>query len=512
MAVTNIPSNKLSGRCMLYTDLGDNFTVAELKADLERIIPQHTYNREQIRYLQEYHRGYHPAIENRQKITRTDIDNRISVNYPTSFTRDIVGYFLGKPIELTHRKGKFHGQMETLRQALIAENKPQVDYEIAADASICGIGYSGTFAEKNPLNGTHLKYIRLDPLNTAVVYSTDPTKGPVYAFTSFESAPSSPLSGSAKTVTTTYRVYSHSDCYTFVDETSNGSDATNGAGLVFKSKTAFNLGPALPIQAHRNNLWLLGDWEVAIAIMDALDGVVSDGVNDIQQTVNSILVAIGCELTDEVYEKLDAHGMLNIQNVNSSPGSVQPTIDFIGRPMDSTIGIAMRDYLEATLRIIVGVPDRKTRGGGGGDTGDAVFMRDGWQDIDLVATAKEPYFIEGERESLANILYILETYNEKTGSIKAEDIEIHFNRNKTVNLQTKAQVFQILTNTGLDPADALDISDLTTNVTDVIMRMRENSTKPHVIGELGTVSNGTGTNSDVGTQAVDTSSDANVVE
>jgi hypothetical protein len=99
-------------------------------------------------------------------------------------------------------------------------------------------------------------------------------------------------------------------------------------------------------------------------------------------------------------------------------------------------------------------------------------MRDGWQDIDLVATSKEPYFIQAEREALAVMLYILETKKETKG-ITATDIEIHFNRNKTANLQSKAQVYQTLTSgeAPLAPEDALDIADLTTNESDVIMRM-----------------------------------------
>ena len=48
---------------------------------------------------------------------------------------------------------------------------------------------------------------------------------------------------------------------------------------------------------------------------------------------------------------------------------------------------------EEAYKQIIGIPDRKTRGGGGGDTGDAVKLRDGWADIEIVARIKEQYFI-----------------------------------------------------------------------------------------------------------------------
>ena len=80
-------------------------------------------------------------------------------------------------------------------------------------------------------------------------------------------------------------------------------------------------------------------------------------------------------------------------------------------------------------------------------------------------------------------------------------MDIHFNRNKTANLQSKSQVFQILVNAGMDPADALDIAGLTNNVPDVILRMKalaaENAKKsikpanPSISGDPNSVQDGT---------------------
>lgn len=470
MAITNIPSDVLSGRSILRTDI-TTLNSETLKEDLKRVLPQHAYNRQQIRKLQEYLRGWHPEIQNRVKTTRTDVDNKITVNYAGSITRDIVGYFLGKPIQYTHRRGKFRVQMENFIHALKAENKPLVDYEIAEDCSICGVGYRGMFAEPTARNGTHLKILRLDPLDTFVVYSADPTKPPVYAVSAYETAGDSVgITGQQMNVSTRYKVYTPKAVYEYEDKTSNGMDTMAGANLEYLRMTPFYAGGGLPIVEYRNNMWRLGDWETAISIMDALDAVTSDGVNDIQQAVNSVLVAMGMELGLEEFENLSTNGFLNVANI---PPGVNPVVEFISQAMDADVGVAMRDYLEATLRVIVGVPDRKNRAGGGADTGDAVFLRDGWQDIDLVASAKEPYFIQAERECLTVMMAILDTYKE-IKSLEAGDIEIHFNRNKTANLQSKAQVFQTLMgspdNPMLAPEDALDIAGLTNNVADVILR------------------------------------------
>lgn len=465
MAITNIPPTALAGRGVLRTDLWglDLLDAEKVKADLARILPQHAYIASQIQWLQDYHRGWHPAIQNRVKTTRKDVDNKITVNHAWAFTREIVGYFLGKSIQYTHRLGAYRDQMENFNAIMLAENKALVDYQIAEDCSICGIGFRGMFSDPQPRNGTKLKLLRLDPTATFVVQSSNPINPPAYAVSFYETQ--------ADTVgnkTTWYQVYTPTREFVFKIEHNGVLIEIVPDDLVLVEERRINFGGGLPIQEYQNNLTRMGDWETTIALMDALDAVTSDGVNDIQQAVNSVLVAMGMELTPEEFDKLSSHGFLNVKDI---PQGVTPVVEFINQAMDAEVGVSMREYLEATLRIIVGVPDRKTRGGGGGDTGDAVFMRDGWQDIDLVAASKEQYFIRAEREALDVMLYILST-NKEIDSLEAKDITIHFNRNKTANLQSKAQTYQTLTSgdAPLAPVDALDMVGLTNNVADVILR------------------------------------------
>lgn len=494
--INNIPTDTLAGRSILRTDLTD-FNDETMKKELQRVLPYHAHNMKQIRELQEYHKGYHPELVARTKTTRTDVDNKITVDYAYSITRDIVGYFLGKAIQYTHRKGKYRVQMENFTNALSAENKALVDYQIAETASICGVAYRGIFVDAAKTGGTSLKLLSLNPLTTFVVYPSDPTKQPAYTVTFHESAPSGVL-GDSQGDTTFYNVYTPRKMFVYKDVTLHGQDPMTGAQLELVEQRDIFFGGGLPIVEYQNNQWCLGDWEVAISIMDALDAVTSDGVNDIQQAVNSVLVAMGMTMEEDDFKNLSTNGFLNVANI---PPGVNPVVEFINQAMSADVGVAMRDYLEATLRVIVGVPDRKTRGGGGGDTGDAVFMRDGWQDIDLVAAAKEQYFIQAERQALDVMLYILSTKKE-VKKLEATDIQIHFNRNKTANLQSKAQVYQTLTSgdAPLAPVDALDIAGLTNNVSDVIMRsesyaeeMRENRIKEASANKTGPDSSQGGT-------------------
>lgn len=500
---------QLTGRRRIYTDLTVDECEDEgaLVADLERALDIHWMNAREIRYLQDYYLGVHPAIRDRVKRVRPDVDNKVIVDYAYSFTRDITGYFLGKSVRYVHRgvpdergddtpeendngipadKGadkdestfdRGRREVERLNHIYDIENKGLVDLQVSTDMSVTGIAYKGVFPEEHPRNGTHVHLRRLDPETTFVVYSAGDVSEPMYAVSYWRNNPVDITE--AKTFVNVYTQRSQRRYVIDGDLVSFGVLNANALEHI-EGPTPIDMGGYLPVVEYDNNAWRLGDWEVAVTLMDAIDTLASDGVNDIEQFVQNVLVAVGMEFTEATQQTLNEVGVLNIPQL--PPGmEFAPEIRYITQQLDATSGESMRQYLEDTLRVIVGVPDRKTRGGGGGDTGDAVFLRDGWQDIDLVAMNKEPFFVMAERESLAVALYILKTFDE-IGDLEASDIEIKFNRNKTSNIQSKAQVLQILWNM-LDHADALEMSDLTTNVQDVILRA-ENAQEKRLQNQL----------------------------
>lgn len=459
------------GRHKIFTQLEEtDFTGPEaaelIKNDLEQwVLPVHHENASEIEYLENYYLGWHPEIINRVKETRGEINNKIRLNYAKSFTRDIVSYFLGKPVEYLHREDKWRDAIDKLSNALDAENKNLVDYDIATNMSICGVGYRGIFTEKEPTNGTHLKVMSLDPKSTFVVYSPDPQVGALYCGTFYTTVPTI-LNKETKTV---YTIYTKSKIYKFESPGTGGVLSMSGLQLV--SEEDASLGGNLPIVMYQNTKHMVGDWESELAIMDALDKLTSDSLNDIEQFVNAILLMQGFEVDEEMLTSLKDNKVLNISDV---PQGVEVLVKYIVEQLDPNNVESLRDWLESTMRVIVGVPDRKTRGGGGGDTGDAVFLRDGWQDIDLVASVKESFFIDADRKSLATMLYIMQTFNEIDKGVQVQDVQIKFSRSKQANLQAKAQAYSTMVGAvaPIAPEDALEFADLTNNVSDVIMRSK----------------------------------------
>ena len=222
-----------------------------------------------------------------------------------------------------------------------------------------------------------------------------------------------------------------------------------------------------------NNHFLTGDYETALTILDAINKVSSDSVNDIENYVQSLLVFINATLGDDEEEREKVRKQIKENRIIEikSPQGMNADAKYITQQLNPETTKALREYLEESLWKIVGIPDRKTRGGGGGDTGDAVKLRDGWADLETLARTKEKFFRKGKRQQLVIVLDILSYINDKLTNIKAKDIEIKFSRNKNDNLSTKAQAYSTLIATEtLDPRDALDIVDITTNVNEIASR------------------------------------------
>jgi len=118
----------------------------------------------------------------------------------------------------------------------------------------------------------------------------------------------------------------------------------------------------------------------------------------------------------------------------------------------------------------VGIPSRDARSGGGGDTGDAVYLRDGFQQLEIVARTKETFFKRAERATLR----LLVNLAQKEGELKklaVKDIDIRFSRNMTDGILSKANAISILHSTNvLDPTDVLSLVGVTTEPDELVKR------------------------------------------
>ena len=76
-----------------------------------------------------------------------------------------------------------------------------------------------------------------------------------------------------------------------------------------------------------------------------------------------------------------------------------------------------------------------------------------------------------KRKQVAVIISIMKALNEVDKDFKVVDLDIKFSRNKTDNLQSKAQSYSTFVGTKtVSPEDALEMCDVTTDVVEVATR------------------------------------------
>lgn len=460
---TNNDSNKITystkdplnyGRTRIILDY-DKVTPANFLEVFEKARPLHEMNANDCEYLIEMFLGKQNILK-RPAPNTSNINNTTVVNHAFPITRQIVGYTFGNPIELIQKKSDKQKDVQKLNDIFNYEGVFATDICTAIYASICGIGYEITLPSpdisKDNTPEVPITVDYLDPRDTFVVQSTSVGNPQIMSCMKL-----------CDTNNNTIKYIAFTNEYKFTIEDYQTDNAT------FKvEKNPVGLDP---ITMYPNSLFLTGDWEQAISVMDALNQLMSDSLNDVEGTIKSLLVLIGCELDDDdaTLTKIKDKRLLSIAGGTES---ISGNLDakFIAPKLDSANVKEIRESLEESIKVITGIPDRSANSSGG-DTGEAVLNRDGWTDIEIVAKLKEMFFKKAKTRQVSIAIKILQALNLVSKDLSALDVEPRIGRHTTDNLGTKTTAFSTLVATGeLATIDCLEMSGLTTRANEVVER------------------------------------------
>ena len=175
----------LGGRQKIISD----YTVDDMK-DLDKIVsllndamPIHEQNKSDIDYLIKYRNGTQPILD-KTKLVRDEINNTLVINHAQMITRNIVGYFLGNPIQyILSGDSSKKDAIDTLNRYVQYEDKATTDKEIGEYQSITGTAYriiyrDGVFGDEVPFEDR-----ALSPSTTFVVYENNISEKPLIGVT-----------------------------------------------------------------------------------------------------------------------------------------------------------------------------------------------------------------------------------------------------------------------------------------------------------------------------------------
>ncbi len=407
----------LKGRVRLTTpyEYVDDTNVVKVLYDT---LPYFASNKGDIRYLWDYYKGVQPVLQ-REKDVRPEICNKIVENHAQEIVSFKVGYQLAEPLQYTCRNSTEEGYEDRLKQInelnnlMFAEDKASADRDLFEWLCVCGIGYRFIEADTKAdieEGGAPFEVYTLDPRMTFVVQSAAYHGRVLMGVWESRDIDEVPI----------YNIYTDDTYYRI-----------KGNSIIEKAPHTYGRCPIIEYQLNNARM---GVFEPALPLLDAINSIESNRLDGIEQTVQSLMKFINCDITEEGFVQMLKLGAIKID----SRDGVTADVDVISNNLDqSQTEVTKTDIYNAVLNIC-GMP--KSTSKSGGDTGAAVLLRDGWTMAESYAKSFELQLKKAERNALRVVLNICKQTSDCDIDLRIRDIELVFNRRNYENIQVKAQV------------------------------------------------------------------------
>jgi hypothetical protein len=184
-----------------------------------------------------------------------------------------------------------------------------------------------------------------------------------------------------------------------------------------------------------------------------------------------------CELEKEDEDKVAKSGGLVI--TRTTPDGKTPNITYLSQVLNQSEIQTFADYLKDQIMEQAGIPTKGDTGGG--STGSAMSLSNGWATAEQLAKITESIYKQSEMEFLDLVLTIIKNSNDvknkEVKKLELSDIGIKFARNKTYDLGTKVNALATLLNSGVDGLRAFEVIDLFPDTQQAYLDSRENIEK-----------------------------------
>lgn len=443
--------NTLFGRREIITAVED-VTRDNLLDVLVAAIATHEVNAAQIDYLWRYMRGEQPILF-RTKLVRPEICNKVVENHASEIAQFTSGYFLGEPVTYT-RRGERAGasdEINLLNNYMFSEDKASHDKNLSMWMSVCGVGYRMVMPDRKAgeveEDEAPFEIDTLDPRTTFVVYNSGFGHHRIMGCrVVYRSKRGKPFE---------YEVYYCGYTRTHYFEVKEGSI------LVWKPHGLDDI----PIFEYTLNMARMGSFEPAIPLLDAMNRIQSNRLDGLEQFVQAFLKFKNCDVDDDDVARISKLGAVFIKNADG----LDSDVSLVSQELNQSQVQELVDYLYQQVLTICGMPTTTKGGRSTSDTGEAVFLRDGWSQCEARARDTELLFKRSEKQFLRQVLQIVSTMR-KGFNLQLSEVECKFTRRQHDNLQSKAQALQAMLQAGLHPEVAIASCGLFNDPMDVYQR------------------------------------------
>ena len=206
----------------------------------------------------------------------------------------------------------------------------------------------------------------------------------------------------------------------------------------------------IPIVEYPNNPERISDIELVISMLDAINNMQSNRMDAVEQFVQSWVKFINCDIDSDSFKEMKKMGAISVKQ-NTDNGKAD--VDIMSQELkQSESQIAKQDLWDNVLSISA-IPNKQ--GNSSGDTQGAVQLRNGWDFSKQRARMKDPFVVESERAIDDVILNVIKIKGKDDVPLSSLDYDIQISHSPTDNMLVKAEVFQMLVQSGIHPLVAI---------------------------------------------------------
>ena len=436
---------------------------------MESAIPIHEKNKEETKYLWDYYSGIQDIYTEKQKLTRTDIDNRTVENWAYAFVDFKKSYLLGKPIQYVQNDSSATSEIAVLNKYVKFENKKSKDMDIYEDILVNGRGFRYTASDKPEAEDeAPFEIINCPPEDTEVIYSSRLGNEQLLSFieTSMQYLDTTinPETGEKEKVPkyySEYTIYLRNKSFVLSNKGGKLHVVENSIkNVLFKEHTITEY------YVNRKRISLI---EIGKDLFNDINYLESLDKDDMEAYVNNLLVFINCEATEEDLKDMAELGAVNIVSHDQKKASIES----IQQRLSSDDTQTYYNRLLTSLHQILGVPMASDIGNiESGDTGKAKLTGQGYTSATIRIENDETKFGDCDKNCLKTILEICKS-KDKSGisNLKVSEIEAKFQRDVSDNLLVKTQGLMNLLEANIPKQYALSIVNLFSDVEAVVKQM-----------------------------------------
>jgi SPP1 family phage portal protein len=365
---------------------------------LKEVIEFNESRRSRFDKLANYYIGQHDILDRTKSDTLAN--NKVMVNHARYIVDTSVGYLLGNPVGYQVPKEL---DIQPVLDAYKKQTISNLDSEIAKDLGIFGIQYEYVYVDEDsqPIS------VELDNRNTIIVYDTTIQHNKLFAITY------RPIKLKGKKDPDYYDVM-------LIDAEKIQRYKLKGNDLTEVDKAQVHAFGAVPVIEYRNNADYLGDFEPVISLIDAYNVLQSDRVNDREQLVDAILVAINFKFGKEQLADLKDNRLVSGIPENGK-------LEYLVKQLNEGDTDVLRQTLEADIHKISMVPNMSDKEFVGNASGVAIRYK--LLNFEQATQNKERYFESGLMERFKLYMNYLSTASKMSKPVPLEDVDAKFSRN-----------------------------------------------------------------------------------